>query len=195
VPKHCADLVENFSPLRCSTIFPVGQYQMPRHVRDDGSFPRKQPCPASAGQRSGVLLTGGRRLPCCRGSREDGRGRLDCQGERRDHRGRGLGSRTVIPDPNLPITGHFSASDSPVCECAERSLRPGTRASCAARAEDIERAEVGWGAPARAVQSSVRRVVRPRGMAARPEDADKPWSASNSAAYQVSTLRRLSPTM
>jgi hypothetical protein len=31
---------------------------MPRYVRDDGSFPRKQPCPASAGQRSGVLLSG-----------------------------------------------------------------------------------------------------------------------------------------
>jgi hypothetical protein len=31
---------------------------MPRHVGDDGSFPRKQPCPASAGQRSGVLLSG-----------------------------------------------------------------------------------------------------------------------------------------
>jgi hypothetical protein len=52
-----------------------------RHVCDDGSFLRKQPCPASAGQRSGVLLSGWGGFQVAGGPA--GRGRLDGQGERR----------------------------------------------------------------------------------------------------------------
>jgi hypothetical protein len=75
----------------------------------DGSFPRKQPCPASAGQRSGVLLSGGQRLPGRR--RPAGRARAS---QLPGREARSLGPRivtgnTLFPIPNRPCTGYWRA--------------------------------------------------------------------------------------